>query len=256
MRIVDWNFSYAGDTAQKIEYLLSLLGGDDCVMLQEVKPHAYELIRSSLQDKYHLLYSLNYRKPGKYDSDARKLGVLIIVPRYALIEETGVIERSLFPDRTMFVTITLNGNRYKMVALHSITGCDYKKAKSVQFQAFAEFVDAYQPDIIGIDANEPLADHWDISQMVFYKNGPGAKIFFETMAKIGLVDSYVVANNVTRCLAGLPLATSHHVRKKGDVRYDFLFVRKDIKIYKMEYQFNEATAAGSDHALLLCDVTI
>ena len=256
MRIIDWNLSYSGDTAPKIEYLLSLLSDEICVMLQEVKPHAYEHIRTALGQNYHLLYSLDYRKPSNYDSGARKLGVLIIVSKEAIIKDVGVIERSLFPDRTMYATIDLNGTQYKLLTLHSITGCDYKKAKSVQFDAFSEFIDTYHPDVIGIDANEPRFDHWDIGQMRFYDNGPGAKIFFETIAKIGLLDSYVAANRITECEEGLPLTTSHHIRRKGNVRYDFLFVKNHIKIERMEYQFDEAIAAGSDHALLLCETAI
>ena len=256
MRIIDWNISYSGDTTPKIEYLLSLLSDEVCVMLQEVKPHIYEYIRNAIGQNYHLLYSLNYRKPSNYDSGARKLGVLIIVSGEAIIKNAGVIERSLFPDRTMYASVDLNGTQYKLLALHSITGCDYKKAKSVQFDTFSEFVDKYQPDVIGIDANEPRFDHYDISQMRFYDNGPGAKTFFETIEKNGLLDSYVAANHITECTEGLPLITSHHIRRKGNVRYDFLFVKNHIKIERMEYQFDQAISAGSDHALLLCDTVV
>jgi endonuclease/exonuclease/phosphatase family metal-dependent hydrolase len=70
------------------------------------------------------------------------------------------------------------------------------------------------------------------------------------------LDSYVIANHITEHEEGLPLTTSHFIQRKGNVRYDFLFVKSDFKIERMEYQFHEAIAAGSDHALLLCDVAV
>ena len=46
MRFIEWNISYAGDTKRKIDYLKTLITEDTCIMLQEVKPHAYEYIKS------------------------------------------------------------------------------------------------------------------------------------------------------------------------------------------------------------------
>jgi hypothetical protein len=55
------------------------------------------------------------------------------------------------------------------LTIHSITGCDYGKAKSIQYEALMEFVDDFKPDIIGIDANEPKIDSYDVEKMEFYK---------------------------------------------------------------------------------------
>ena len=72
------------------------------------------------------------------------------------ILEAGVIERSPFPDRTVYVTLKKNDKTIKILALHSLTGCGYYRSKSVQYDSFAEFIDEYRPDIIGIDANRGL----------------------------------------------------------------------------------------------------
>ena len=105
MRIVDWNISYAGDIKNKMCYLETLLTDNSIVILQEVKPHAYEYIVQLFQDRYNMIYSLDYRKPGKFDSDARKLGVLVLVSKGVTIIDSGVVERSLFPDRTVYATL-------------------------------------------------------------------------------------------------------------------------------------------------------
>lgn len=256
MRVIDWNISYAGDTSKKIEYLHTLLQGDVCIMLQEVKPHAYEYIKETLGEDYNLFYSLEYRCPSKFDSDARRLGVLIATSKGISVESSGVIERSPFPDRTMYVVLNVNGRSLKLLALHSLTGCGYYRSKSVQYDSFAEFIDNYKPDLIGIDANEPQVDHYDMRKMEFFDNGPGAKHFFDEMVDIGLTDSYVRYNNIDIVEDGKPLAKTHNIRRKGAVRYDFLFSKNDIAIEKMDYFYDDAIKAGSDHALILCDIKI
>lgn len=256
MKIIDWNIGYAGDTERKINYLQTLIDDNTCVMLQEVKPHAYEYIKTTLGDKYEMFYSLEYRKPSKFDSDARKLGVLVLVSKGIEIVEAGAIERSPFPDRTVYVTIRKDGDTVKLLALHSLTGCGYYRSKSVQYDSFAEFIDTYRPDIIGIDANEPQVDHYDMRQMQFFDNGPGAKHFFDEMVDIGLTDAYVRYNGTEGHEEGKPLTKSHNIRRKGAVRYDFLFVRDTYGVEALAYNYDDAVAAGSDHAIIVSELQV
>ena len=184
MRVINWNVSYTGSIENKIKFLQTYLTPKDCcVILQEVKPHAYEYIKQLFIDNYKMFYSLDYRKPSKFDSDARKLGVLILVSNDIDIESTGIIERCPFPDRTMYATLRKFDKTVKVLALHSLTGCGYYKTKSVQYDSFAEFINEYRPDIIGIDANEPQIDHYDILKMNFFDNGLGAKNFLMKQSK-------------------------------------------------------------------------
>lgn len=256
MRVIDWNISYAGNTEEKIKYLQTYLTDDCCVIMQEVKPHAYEYIKTLLGNQYEMFYSLNYRNPSKFDSDARRLGVLVLVNKGIEIESAGIIERSPFPDRTVYITIKRNDKKIKVLALHSLTGCGYYRSKSVQYDSFAEFIDEYRPDIIGIDANEPQIDHYDIRQMEFFDNGPGAKNFFNEMADIGLTDAYVQFNGAEGYEKGHPLTKSHNIRRKGAVRYDFLFVSDRYRVDNCSYNYDEAIAAGSDHAIIVSDISI
>ena len=86
IQVVNWNISYMGNHESKLDFLFSLLHGNYCVLLQEVKPHVYEYIKSKYQDNT-IIYSLNYRTPSKFDSDARKLGVMIILSKNFLVKE-------------------------------------------------------------------------------------------------------------------------------------------------------------------------
>ena len=147
MRVINWNISYAGDVSKKIDCLSSVFTPGSLFMLQEVKPHAFEAIKAAFSDDYTLVYSLDFRKPSKFDSDARRLGVLIGIDKKLSVEEVGVIERNLFPDRTLYATVNIGEQRLKVLALHSITGCGYYRSKSVQYDTFAEFVNEYKPEI-------------------------------------------------------------------------------------------------------------
>ena len=254
--VIDWNISYDGDIRRKVEYLQTCFDENTFAMLQEVKPHAYDYIASVLSDNYKLLYSLDYRKPSKFDSDARKLGVLIILPKEIEILEVGVIDRSPFPDRTLYVTLKKDGKELRILALHSLTGCGYYRTKSVQYDSFAEFVDTYHPDIIGIDANEPQIDHYVIKEMEFFDNGPGARHFFEELVEIQMVDAYACAYDKASYVKGVPLTKSHMIRRKGAVRYDFLFVKDTANVESTDYRYDEAIAAGSDHAIIISEIAI
>ena len=77
---------------------------------------------------------------------------------------------------------------------------------------------------------------------------------FEETANIGLKDAYIQSHAEHAMMEGVPLTTSHIVKGRGPVRYDHFFVRKEMNISKMEYHYEEAVAAESDHALLICDI--
>lgn len=255
MRLIDWNISYSGEIFSIVRYLKSLITDDSVLMLQEVKPEAYQAIHTELKEFFDFYYSLDYRHPGKFDSEARKLGVLIAVSKKIPVKRAGVIERSPFPDRTMFVEVEHGDQLLKLLALHSLTGVGYLRTKSIQYNSFSEFLDDYRPDAIGIDANEPRVDHADFRQMEFFDNGPGAKQFFEEVADIGLKDAYLEQHR-NLMIDRNPLATSHVVKGRGPVRYDHLFVRNTIPIKMMEYYYEDAVAAGSDHAMLICEIDV
>ena len=255
IQVVNWNISYMGNHESKLEFLFSLLQNNYCVLLQEVKPHVYEYIKSKFQDNT-ILYSLNYRTPSTFDSDARKLGVMIILSKNMSVKESGVIERNIFPDRTLYATVSIGGKALKILSLHSITGCSYYRAKSVQYDSFTEFIDTYSPDVIGIDANEPQIDSYDIEKMKFFDNGKGAQIFFHEVKSKGLCDTFVKHKNITYCEEGKPITISHYVKRKGAVRYDYLFSNNNLKIESCEYFYNEAIKAGSDHAAIVAEFVI
>lgn len=260
MKIINWNISWSNKTNSKVAYLRKLIKNDSfIIILQEVKQHAYEYLRESLKDIANIEYSLNYRIPGKYDTDSRKLGVAVLISKDFRITNTQVLDRALLPDRTLLVDIENHNFQLRVLGLHSITGCHHLKAKEIQYFTFAEAIDEYKPDIVGIDANEPKYDHYKISKMQFFDNynkGNGCKTFFETMQANGMVDSFVKDYKIEEYEDGKYLTTSHIIKRgKKEVRYDFLFINEDkCNEYYCKYDYENAVEAGSDHAAVIVEL--
>lgn len=260
MKIISWNISFQNKIQPKIEYLLQKLGEDPfIVILQEVTQQSYEALCAAFLEKATVEFSLQHRIPGKYDTRSRKLGIAIICSSEITVLGAQVLDRSLFPDRTLVVDIVYNGKPFRVMGLHSITGCEHGKAKEIQYFSFSEAVDEYRPDIVGIDANEPEIDHYDISKMKFFDNyskGKGCQTFFSTMSEQLLEDAFVKHYDIQSYIEGKYLATSHIIHRgrktARPVRYDFLFLnREKFKEYNCYYDYEAAVAAGSDHAAVI-----
>ena len=258
MKIINWNISWANDIIPKINYLKEQISGDESfiVILQEVKQYAYNAVKEYFSDIAHIEYSLFYRVPGKYDTDSRKLGILILLSKDFLLTSTKVIDRTPMPERTLLIDVLFNHIPLRILGLHSVTGCQHGKTKEIQYFSFAEAIDSYKPDIVGIDANEPQIDHYDINQMTFFDNyqkGKGCKCFFETLNQNTLKDSFTKNYDKKQFVIGECLTTSHIVRRGNKrVRYDFLFINEEkFSNYSCEYKYEEAVFAGSDHAAII-----
>ena len=109
LQIIDWNISYMNDWEKKMEFLFSKLNNDYCVILQEVGPYVAQCIREKYAEENSFVYSLDYRKLSKYDSGARRLGVMLIFSKSIEVLENGVIERNFFPDRTAWAGSSIAG---------------------------------------------------------------------------------------------------------------------------------------------------
>lgn len=257
MRIIDWNLSWLKNSDKKIDYLLKHTNNHSfVVILQEVTQSTYEALCESFSTIANIEYSLNYRVPGKYDTSSRKLGIAILTSKDIKISNAQVLDRTIMPDRTLMIDAIYNGQPLRIIGLHSITGCQHGKAKEIQYFSFAEAISEYMPDIVGIDANEPELDHYDISQMQFFDNynkGNGCKTFFMTMSENSLEDAFVKNYDKTLFVHGEYLTTSHIIQRgKKSVRYDFLFVNKlKFNEYNCSYYYEEAIEAGSDHAAII-----
>lgn len=262
VRILDWNVCSMNGAENKIDYLKrSLDNGSFIAILQEVKPTLASLLQDEFGGRGIFLYSLDFRPPGKYDSGARELGVAIIASDDIEVRGSGVLPRSLMPDRTLWADLRVKGQDMRVFGLHSITGCDHVMAKSYQFLSYAEAVDEMRPDIVGIDANEPKIDGYSAEEMTFFKQRSrdnGAPTFFRTMEECGLRDSLIRNVDTSRPIEGRCITCSHVIRSSKDkVRYDFVYLNGSRFIdYSCRYDYDGAVEAGSDHAAITVDMKL
>lgn len=179
MIVMNWNICYASRIQDIIAELKRNVGNHDFIItLQEVIPSSYDALAYAFDGIANVRYSLDYRRPGKFDNKSRQLGVMILTSSGITVEDAGVLQRTMLPDRTLYVHVCANGKKMLIISLHSITGCDYVRAKALQFLSWAEAVDEMKPDIVTFDSNEPKTDSYDIAKMQFFDNtdmGKGAQ---------------------------------------------------------------------------------
>lgn len=259
MRYIDWNIKCYCQIDKIVSFLKQQILNSNCIVaLQEVMPEKAEVIKKNLEPDYHIIYSLDYYPSNdEFDTDNRRLGVMFAISKDIEIAESGVFERCIFPERTLYTTISVDGIERKIVNFHSLTGVSFKMGKAVQYRRFAESVDLFKPDILSMDANEPKIDHYDIEQMEFFDqgdSGKGARIFFDELRKCGLVDAYANQYDIEKYKRGEPLVISHIINQVIPRRYDFVFVKENLHIKKIDYYYQEACDASSDHAMIVVEI--
>jgi len=258
MRIIQWNISYAGLIEKKINFLKNYIKKDNCVFVLE------EAVNSDFKQLekikgFNLIYSLDLRKPGKYDSKNRKLGVVIGLSKNLEISKYKVIKRSLLPERTLFVSFKYKNKEVNILGFHSLTGVDYKKAKSAQFYAIAEFINKNNLDFMCFDANEPKKDTYKLSELEFFDQkgdkGKAASLILGEDKIHNLSDSFriFIEKNKGKYLKNFPLETSFIVAGGAKKRYDYIFLSDNWKVQNFNYLYKEAVLSGSDHALVIGD---
>ena len=258
MIYIDWNIKCYCDIKQIVSFLSEQADKIQCIIaLQEVMPERADYIMQQLGDNYSISYSVDYRKPGAFDTDNRKLGVMILVSKDMEIMDSNVFERCLFPERTLYATIKNGDKIVKVVTLHSITGVSFKMGKAVQFRSFAESIKAYAPNIVSLDANEPQKDHYNISRMEFFDqgdSGKGAKLFFDELAELRLIDAYSIGYDAANYTEGEPLTVSHILPNGTKRRYDFVFLNGEFNVRDVNYLYDESCKASSDHAMIKVEI--
>jgi hypothetical protein len=281
LRVISWNIALRGSIEVKVAYLKSVINQANCsiiVAFQEVmeKDRDY-LISQNIFSSYS--YSLDYRPPGPFDTTNRKLGCLIGIVGNLVPQDSGVIERTPFPDRTLFTDINMDNFLFKSICFHALTGVGYKKAKTAQFVGIAEYLHLNKdvPTICCFDANEPEIDHHDINHTKFFNQngdkGMGAALILGSTPVHNMKDSYrewlevnqsvlddikvrQVQADDEKVLKGIPLATSHIINGRLHKRYDYIYISNHFRVVNVEYRLKESIDAGSDHAMVVTDLIL
>lgn len=259
LRYINWNIKCYCNIDKICEYLSKIISKETCVVaLQEVMQNRFDKLFDYFSSNFNLIYSITYRKPDdEFDTDNRRLGVVLMISKDMKILNEGVFARCLFPERTLYATINFGEEIFKIATFHSVTGVSFKMSKAVQFRNFAESIRDYGPDIISLDANEPKQDHYDINQMKFFDQGDGGKgaqVFFGQIQKNNMRDAFIDNYDISKYVDGQPLTVSHILPNQEKRRYDFVFINSRLSIMSIEYRYEEACEATSDHAVIITDI--
>lgn len=258
IRIIQWNISFNCNAEKIAAYISNSVNGHTIVNLQEV----LESVNSKLISILHpddSAYSLDIRAPGKNEGKNRKMGVATYVFG-GNIKETKLIERSIFPERTLYAKIMFDGSLIKTLQFHSLTGVDYKKAKSSNFASIADFIGSHPLDFFTCDANEPKNDALDNNDLEFFDNkdkGYNAGLILGSNKVHELSDAfktYIINNNIE--VISNPLATSHVIAKKIHKRYDHLYHTTSWQPNAVTYPYEASIDATSDHSAVIGDFTL
>jgi len=256
IRLIQWNISFKC-TAHKIAgYIAQSISGPTIVNLQEVTENAYREI-SSILKKSDKAYSIDLRKPGRYEGRNRAMGVATFVFGGKIIQ-SDLVHRSVFPERTLFSEIQFKKRKISVLNFHSLTGVDYKKAKSSNFASIADFIaeKGHTLDFFTCDANEPKTDSIDDNQVEFWDNrdkGYNASLIFGNNKVHALRDSYKIHIQKSKLrIRTNPLAMSH-VTGGSHRRYDFIYCSKEWDVQHISYPYDESVSASSDHSIVIGD---
>jgi len=249
IRVIQWNISYSCKIDKVSEYLKSHIEGKTIVCLQEVLlTHKDQLISQLNPSDYS--YSLDYRQPGLFDGKNRKMGVLTLVFD-GLMKESAVLERTIFPDRTLYSKILFDNEKLAILNFHSLTGVGYKNAKGSNFASIAEFLHLNNDlDFFCCDANEPKIDSFDSDKLEFWEHkgrGRFASLIFGGN-KVHHLNDTVTSN--TKIFKELPV--SYYARKVAR-RYDHIYKSDRWNTKELRYDYDNSKLASSDHSIIIGD---
>ena len=146
----------------------------------------------------------------------------------------------------------------KNLSFHSLTGCDYKKAKSSNFASIASFLHNNSLNVMTFDANEPDIDSVNENEIVFFKTNDGT----DKNATLLLGDNKVhdlkdgwreIIRKENRSFED---GYTFIIRGNKKKRYDYIFADKSWKITDFKVLYEKSLAATSDHAMLIADYEV
>ncbi len=230
----------------------------DLLALQEVSASFYSaLCESGLFDWSE--FSLALRPCVTGEGRSRQLGCAVLGRAPFQAKSAQLLTQLNFPERALTVRVG-SPIELGLCSFHIPPGVSWGKIKPQTIIAVAEWLKQQNGHtIFGIDANSPKTDHPLLAQNEWWwKDEPvllGAsplhdlrdclRLYLEHRPK----ELQQIADRRPRG----PLAISHVRGKRGQItecRYDFIYVSPGIRVLDIQYLYEEALQAGSDHALV------
>ena len=282
MRVASWNLmGRSGRAAASLGSLLRDRGGADLVLLQEASPRGME----KFIEAAGLDWSLHIRdvapemlsergRSGKKGGRGRPRSVAL-AGRGEPARNPEVFPDVPLPEKVMAASVDLDGVTTTVVTYHAPTGVQHKLKKPAQAVQLARWLASVQgPVVLGGDFNTPKVDppdrggirtHWHSGDDKL-KGLPGDDLLVGPEPVHGLRDvlRLYLANRpedldlIRADRPNGPLMTSYCTDSAGQrrYRYDAIWVTSHFTVGSVEYVYDEAIEAGTDHALVLAGLTV
>lgn len=138
IRVVQWNIRINSNVDAISRRIDRAVQPGTVLHLQEVSASAFTSLCEQL-DPDGSAFSLSHRCPGKHEGRNRRMGVATLTFD-GLIVDSKLLDRSVFPERTLATEVNMSGQTIQSLNFHSLTGVDYYKAKSSNFASIADFL--------------------------------------------------------------------------------------------------------------------
>jgi hypothetical protein len=247
IQIIQWNIKINSNPKMILAYIKEKMEYYSIINLQEVSRNNYEILKNEL--KLDCSYSLDLRVPGKYEGRNRQMGVMTMINNGSIIN-THLIEKSVFPERTLVTSLKLSNLILTNLTFHSLTGVDYKKAKSSNFASIASYFPENKIDIMTCDANEPNIESVNEDEIIFFDNrdkGKMACLLFGKDKIHDLVDTY---KYFTLAESRILLNGYTHIVGGNKKRYDYIYCKNNWKVISSEVTYEASIKASSDHGMV------
>ncbi len=270
LKFATWNilFKTRGieSSAAKVSFLKSL--DWDVLALQEVTERQWADFREmELGQSY--FHAFDFLPSQGRSSMAH--GATLIARNGFVLDDCVLFDGLPKPERGVGAVISSNALRLNVASWHAPNASgDGVKTKMRGYQSFTDWLNAKSgPTITGFDSN-----HWerscDLERPIVPDSDDPFLLENQTFSRSpphNMNDAYVehLKQNpeeyeeiVARHPEG-PLETTYMRREKGmniPERMDYIFVSKDIKTITVNHLYAEAVSAGSDHALVISDLSL
>jgi len=286
MRIATWNLhGRTSDAAARLGTLLAEQGGADLVLLQEASqgglPRFCEAAGLNwgvhVRDEFWELLRVRGRAGG-IDAQGNKHGN----PRAVAIAGRGEPLRcpTPFPDlplpeKVMAGWTYIDDVRTTVVTYHAPTGAQRGMLKPIQAVQVARWLASVEgPVILGGDFNTPVVDPPDgrAVRTHWHTGDPGMGGVFGDDLLVGPSPVHPLRDAFRTYLGDRPdeLASVAAIRPAGPLafsyrtgptdqqrwRFDQVWLTPHFEVTAVEHLYDDALAAGTDHALVLVDATL
>jgi endonuclease/exonuclease/phosphatase family metal-dependent hydrolase len=262
-RFASWNVAHRRLSAKHLAILDRI--GAHIIAFQEVSRSFHQTL--SAANLFRWSFS-SHAAPSSASKTkkARTLGCSIFGREPFSPVNSSRLPKIAFPERSLVALLRVERRLLTTCSFHVPPGANWGETKPQTMRAIAQWLaDQSPPLIFGIDANSPKIDHPQISRNEWWWEGESSLLGDRPLHQ--LRDCYRLfldadparLARVIRVRPNGPLAVSYfrgHRQSRTACRYDFIYVSPEIRVRRVQYLFDRAVRATSDHAIVIADLQL